>query len=178
MVIHKSKINRILIRATNWVGDVVMTLPALEAVRECFPKSNISILAKPWVIPLFEAHPMVDEVIPIEKAEETWAASVHFNLEISRTDRETLVDLHAILERHPGSCPGFLHLRSPEKTDSIIALPETLRVKAGTSLRREVHRFLGYTAVETHCRPATAAATNGLHRNGRDRRPPNGGYRR
>ena len=121
---------------------------------------------------------LVDEVIPIEKAEETWAASVHFNLEISRTDRETLLDLHAILERHPGSCPGFLHLRSPDKTDSIIALPETLRVKAGTSLRREVHSFLGYRAVETHCRPATAAATNGPHRNGRDRRTPNGGYRR
>lgn len=67
MVINKSKIDRILIRATNWVGDVVITLPALEAVRECFPESTISILARPWVIPLFEAHPMVDEVIPMKK---------------------------------------------------------------------------------------------------------------
>ena len=122
---------------------------------------------------------LVDEVIPIEKAEETWTASVHFNLEISRTDRDTLMDLHTILERHPGSCPGFLHLRSPDNTDSIIALPESLRLKAGTSLSREVHSFLGYRAVETHCRPVTAAAaTNGAHRNGRHRRPPNGGYRR
>jgi len=122
---------------------------------------------------------LVDEVIPIEKAEETWAASIHFNLEISRTDRDTLSNLHAILERHPGSCPGFLHLRSPDKTDSIIALPETLRVKAGTSLARDVHSFLGYQAVETRCRPVTApAGNNGPNRNGRDRRPPNGGYRR
>jgi DNA polymerase-3 subunit alpha len=122
---------------------------------------------------------LVDEIIPIEKAEETWAASIHFNLEISRTERETLSNLHAILERHPGSCPGFLHLRSPDKTDLVIALPETLRLKAGTILTREVHNFLGYQAVETHCRPVTASAgNNGPNRNGRDRRPPNGGYRR
>jgi DNA polymerase-3 subunit alpha len=122
---------------------------------------------------------LVDEVIPIEKAEESWAASIHFNLETSRTDRETLTNLHLILQRHPGSCPGFLHLRSPDKTDSIIALPETLRLKAGTTLAREVHNFLGYQAVETHCRQVTASAAHkGPNRNGRDRRPPNGGYTR
>lgn len=65
--IDKSKIDRILIRATNWVGDVVMTLPALEAVRACFPQSKITVLAKPWVIPLFKSHPMVDEVLHLGK---------------------------------------------------------------------------------------------------------------
>jgi len=122
---------------------------------------------------------LADEVIPIEKAEETWTASIHFRLEISRTDRETLSDLHAIFERHPGPCPGFLHLRSPDKTDSIIALPDTLKLKAGGSLTREVHNFLGYHAVETHCRAVTSsAANNGVNRNGRNRRPRNGGYGR
>jgi DNA polymerase-3 subunit alpha len=122
---------------------------------------------------------LADEVIPIEKAEETWAASIHFKLEISRTDRETLSDLQAILERHPGPCPGFLHLRSPDKTDSIIALPDTLKLKAGAALAREVHTFLGYEAVETLCRAVTSsAANNGVHRNGRNRRPPNGGFGR
>ncbi len=122
---------------------------------------------------------LADEVIPIEKAEETWAASVHFNLEISRTNRETLSDLHAILKRHPGSCPGFLHLRSPDKTDSIIALPEVLKLKAGGSLAREVHSFLGYEAVETLCRAVTSSAVNNrVNRNGRKGRPPNGGFGR
>jgi DNA polymerase-3 subunit alpha len=122
---------------------------------------------------------LADEVIPLEKAEETWAASIHFRLEISRTDRETLSKLHAILERHPGSCPGFLHLRSPDKTDSIIALPENLKLKAGGSLAREVHNFLGYHAVETHCRAVTSpAANNGVNRNGGNRRSPNGGFGR
>jgi heptosyltransferase-2 len=50
--INRSEINTILIRATNWVGDAVMTLPAIEAVRECFPESTLVVLARPWVIPL------------------------------------------------------------------------------------------------------------------------------
>lgn len=65
--INRSEINRILIRATNWVGDVIMTLPALEAVRESFPDSTLVVLARPWVIPLFESHPMVDSVMPLGK---------------------------------------------------------------------------------------------------------------
>ena len=65
--INRSGINRILIRATNWVGDVIMTLPALEAVRESFPNSTLVVLARPWVIPLFESHPMVDSVMPLGK---------------------------------------------------------------------------------------------------------------
>jgi DNA polymerase-3 subunit alpha len=120
---------------------------------------------------------LADTVIPIEAAEETWTASVHFNLEISRTDREVLTQLHDIFERHPGGCPAFLHLRSPDNTDSVIALPEVLKLKAGGEISREVNSFLGYQAVETRCGAVPAAsALNGLNRNGRKDRPFNGGF--
>ena len=66
--IDKSRIQRILVRATNWVGDAVMTLPALEAVRENFPHSFITVLAKPWVAPLVENHPAVDDVLVFNKS--------------------------------------------------------------------------------------------------------------
>jgi DNA polymerase-3 subunit alpha len=122
---------------------------------------------------------LADTVIPINKAEETWTASVHFNLEISRTDREILKNLHDIFERHPGVCPAFLHLRSPDNTDSVIALPDSFRLKAGGALSREVNSFLGYPAVETHCSAVPAAAAlNGLNRNGRKEKPYNGGFNR
>jgi DNA polymerase-3 subunit alpha len=109
---------------------------------------------------------LADMVIPIDKAEETWAASVHFNLELSRTDREGLENLHAILKRHPGLCPAFLHLRSPGNTDSIIALPDGFKLKAGAVLTREVNGFLGYHAVETRCSAATSTATRNGVKNG------------
>jgi heptosyltransferase-2 len=65
--IDKTKIRRILIRPSNWVGDVVMNIPAIEAVRENFPESTISVVARPWVTPLLENHPVVDQVLPIRK---------------------------------------------------------------------------------------------------------------
>ncbi len=65
--VDKSKIHRILIRATNWVGDAVMSMPAFEAVRENFPEAHITVLARPWVTPLYENHPAVNEVIPYKR---------------------------------------------------------------------------------------------------------------
>ena len=56
----------ILVRATNWVGDAVMSIPALQAVRERFPNARISILARPWVGGLYGREPFCDELIPYE----------------------------------------------------------------------------------------------------------------
>ncbi len=54
---------RILIRATNWVGDAVMCVPALEAIRARFPNAHITVLARPWVAGLYGPE-LADEVIP------------------------------------------------------------------------------------------------------------------
>ena len=53
----------ILIRGTNWIGDAIMTLPAVRAIRSTFPAARISVLAKPWVAEIFHLCPDVDEVI-------------------------------------------------------------------------------------------------------------------
>jgi DNA polymerase-3 subunit alpha len=97
---------------------------------------------------------LAEKVVAMDKAEEMWTASIHLNLEISRTDRDALTKLHEILQRHPGGCRAYLHLRSPENTDSIVALPAALKLKAGGALFREVNELLGYNAVETRCLPA------------------------
>jgi DNA polymerase-3 subunit alpha len=111
---------------------------------------------------------VANTVIPMDKAEETWTASVHFNLEISRTDKTDLHNLHEILQQHPGMSRGFLHLQSPENSDAIIELPDSLRLKAGSALTQQVNRLLGYNAVETRCSSAKVpAANNGYHRNHR-----------
>jgi DNA polymerase-3 subunit alpha len=97
---------------------------------------------------------LAEKVVAMDKAEETWTASIHFNLEISRTDREALAKLHEILQGHPGGCRAYLHLRSLENTDSIVALPDSLKLKAGGALIHEVNELLGYNAVETQCMAA------------------------
>lgn len=58
---------KILVRGVNWIGDAVMTLPALKALKNAFPESKVSLLVKPSVAPIFERNPFVDEVILYEK---------------------------------------------------------------------------------------------------------------
>ena len=57
----------ILVRATNWIGDVVMTLPALEALRERYPENRLTVLARPWVREILASHPAVDDVIDLAR---------------------------------------------------------------------------------------------------------------
>lgn len=56
----------LLVRATNWVGDAVMSLPALAAVRARFPGARISVLARPWVAGLYRHEPFADEIVTYE----------------------------------------------------------------------------------------------------------------
>lgn len=58
--------NKILIRGVNWVGDAVMTMPAIKAVKKAYPESQISLLVKPSVAPIFETDPNINEIILYE----------------------------------------------------------------------------------------------------------------
>jgi len=55
--------SRILVRATNWVGDAVMSLPAFRAIRERYPDAHIAVLARPWVADLYKRERFADRVI-------------------------------------------------------------------------------------------------------------------
>jgi heptosyltransferase-2 len=58
---------RILIRSTNWIGDAIMTTPAVRTIRQNFPQAHIAILVHPWVADVFSASPHVDETILYKK---------------------------------------------------------------------------------------------------------------
>ena len=63
-------------RATNWVGDAVMSLPALRALHERYPEAEIAILAKPWVADLYRRESFCRRVIPYtpQTLAEKWSA--------------------------------------------------------------------------------------------------------
>ena len=54
---------RILIRATNWVGDAVMSLPAIRAVRSAFPGAHLTVLARSSVADLYARETAIDGVM-------------------------------------------------------------------------------------------------------------------
>jgi len=59
--------HKILVRAVNWIGDAVMSTPALIAVRETFPKAEITLLANPMVGQLLQGHPALDRVMLFDR---------------------------------------------------------------------------------------------------------------
>jgi heptosyltransferase II len=47
-------VRRLLIRAPNWLGDAVMALPAMAAVRQAFERAHVTVAAIPSIAPLFQ----------------------------------------------------------------------------------------------------------------------------
>ncbi len=62
-----SQLKKILIRSTNWIGDAVMTTPAVHSIRKNFPDAEITMLAVPWVADIFRLSPDVDNVLEYDK---------------------------------------------------------------------------------------------------------------
>lgn len=60
---------KILVRSTNWIGDAVMTTPAVHTIRKNFPHAEITMLAMPWVADIFRLSPDVDKVLVYDKKE-------------------------------------------------------------------------------------------------------------
>jgi len=63
MGLPRESIRRILVRANNWIGDVVMISPSLRALRHGYPDARIDVVARPSVASCFEGHPYVDHVV-------------------------------------------------------------------------------------------------------------------
>jgi heptosyltransferase-2 len=57
---------KIMVRATNWVGDAILALPALRAVRAKFSDASISIVARPYVADIYREQDICDELIPYD----------------------------------------------------------------------------------------------------------------
>ena len=55
-------IERLLIRAPNWMGDVVLSLAAVRDLRRNFPAARIEVLARPGVVDLYRAVGEIDAV--------------------------------------------------------------------------------------------------------------------
>ncbi|MDL2121908.1 MAG: DNA polymerase III subunit alpha [Deltaproteobacteria bacterium] len=131
--------------------EIIIFSLAYAAVHELLVEDNTVIIQGRVKRDENSVKILADTVVPIEKAEETWTASIHFNLDKNKTGKDLLLRLNDLLKRYPGSCNAYIHLFSPEETDTVIALPDTMKLKAGSSLTRAVNELLGYNAIETIC---------------------------
>jgi heptosyltransferase II len=56
---------KILIRGTNWIGDAVMSVPAMREIRRLFPEAHIALQTRPWAKDIFADSALFDEIIEL-----------------------------------------------------------------------------------------------------------------
>ena len=66
---------RILIRASNWLGDAVMSVPAVRAIKRGRPDAHMSVLTPAKLADFWKGVAEVDEVIAIESGESIFAVA-------------------------------------------------------------------------------------------------------
>lgn len=86
---------RILVRGVNWLGDAVMTTPALIRLRERFRKAHITLLTPEKLRDLWTLHPAIDEVIGFDAGEGLFS--------VARKLRAGKFDLALVLPNSPRS---------------------------------------------------------------------------
>jgi heptosyltransferase-2 len=84
---------RILVRGVNWLGDAVMTTPALLRLREQFPAALIAMLTPEKLRGLWLHHPAIDEVITFTPDEGVWAVAKKIQVVMwPESKKETMAD--------------------------------------------------------------------------------------
>lgn len=61
--LKQQNINRVVVRGTNWVGDAVMTVPALRELRRLLPGVHITLATRPWAEELFADADFLDDLL-------------------------------------------------------------------------------------------------------------------
>ncbi|MEQ1850983.1 MAG: glycosyltransferase family 9 protein [Chthoniobacteraceae bacterium] len=56
---------RILIRSSNWLGDAVMSIPAVRAIKRGRPDAHVTILTQEKLVAVWRLVPEVDDIIPV-----------------------------------------------------------------------------------------------------------------
>lgn len=89
-------IERILVMRLGALGDVVVALGPLEAIRQAHPDAHLTVLTRPPYRPLFEASGMADEVMT-DPTPRPWQAGavLRFRKELRARRFDRIVDLQA-----------------------------------------------------------------------------------
>jgi lipopolysaccharide heptosyltransferase II len=134
---------KIVVRGTNWIGDAVMTIPALRELRRIFPEAHITLATRSWARGIFEDADFIDEILPCDKGKN----SLQTVLKQARVWRERRFDLavlfpnsfeSAILAKMGGAPKRFGY--ATEKRSFL--LTKAFRVPEWKNARHEIFYYL------------------------------------
>ena len=86
---------------------------------------------------------IAEEIRPLAAAREQSVRQVHLQVSAECLTDEQLVRLRETLAQHRGSCPAYLHVIVPGSSETVIELPESLRVVASEAMLDAVENIFG-----------------------------------
>lgn len=92
---------RILVSRTDRIGDVLISTPVLESLRERYPASYLAVMVSPYTKDLVEGNPYVDEVVVFDKDKITGLRkTLAFSRQLSQKAFDVAVILHPTVRVH------------------------------------------------------------------------------
>ncbi|HEY4415039.1 MAG TPA: lipopolysaccharide heptosyltransferase II [Verrucomicrobiae bacterium] len=153
---------RILVRSVNWLGDAVMSTPALRRLRERFPDASITLLTPAKLAGLWEHHPAIDEIISFTAEENIFA--------VAKKLRPANFDLALVLPNSPRSAletwlagiPQRIGYARPWRnfflTRTVASRPEAVKMHKRSTA--EIHQLIAQPAGRGNPKPKIPQAAH------------------
>lgn len=137
----------IVVRGTNWVGDAVMTIPALRELRRVFPDSRITLHTRSWAEGIFRDAEFIDEILTFEREK----AAIKTVIKQAEIWREKKFDLAVLF---PNSFESALTAKLAKvparfgyaKEGRSFLLTESIEIPAWKNEKHEVFYYLNLAA--------------------------------
>jgi heptosyltransferase II len=109
----RNEFKRILIVRTDRIGDVLLSTPAIKALRQAYPSSFIAMMVSPYSKEIVEGNPYLDEVIVYDKdrLHKGWFSSMKFTRELKKKRFELALILHPGNRQHMIAFFAGIHRR-------------------------------------------------------------------
>jgi len=138
------QVQHILVIKLSSLGDVVLSIPTLKALRRRYPRSRLSVLVQRKYMKILEAVPEIDECIPYESPSKGIGYALKTASDLRRKSFDYIVDLQNNRLSHlvgflsfPRICAGYdrkwgflLHVKVPyqgkEKIDPLASQQKVL----------------------------------------------------
>ena len=131
------------------VGTVeVVVFPEIYAATSYHLKGELPLLVKGRVDVGEESVKLIaTEITPLKDVRENLTKSVHFKLSTPGLEKEQIHKLNEIINRYKGNCDTVVHVVIPNRSETIISLPEDVKISPSDEMLRDVEKLFGYKIV-------------------------------
>ena len=90
---------------------------------------------------------MPREILPLQEVSRKETKRVHIRFQVPGVLEDQLHRLREIIQRHRGNCPVLMHLVIPDMSETVLRLPETLKIAPTDEMMEDTERLFGYNVV-------------------------------